>query len=133
MRSDAVWSWGLNEWGQLGDGSRLKRDTPVQVMVGTNTIANARAVAAGESHSLALKSDGTVWGWGRNSSGQLGDGTTLDRYNPVRVQGLSQVVGIAAGQYHSLAVTADGEGYGPGETTSSANWGTVARPREPRP
>lgn len=108
VRSDAVWSWGANNYGQLGDGTQLRRDTPVQVKVGGGTITNASAVAAGENHSLVLKTDGTVWAWGRNSSGQLGDGTTFDRANPVRVQGLTQVIAVAAGQYHSLAVKSDG-------------------------
>ena len=54
-------------------------------------------VAAGAGHSLALKSDGTVWAWGLNSSGQLGDGTTTTRTTPVQVDGLSNVIEVAAG------------------------------------
>jgi alpha-tubulin suppressor-like RCC1 family protein len=49
--------------------------------------ANSR-IAGGDSHTLALKSDGTVWAWGENWYGQLGDGTTALRYNPVQVVGL---------------------------------------------
>jgi hypothetical protein len=86
------------------------------------------AVAAGECHSLALKSDGTVRAWGYNYSGELGDGTTTTRYVPVMVSGLSGVVAVAAGYCHSLALKSDGtvrawgyNGYGQlgdGTTTS---------------
>src|SRR6185312_15197966 len=65
-------------------------------------------IAAGGTHVLALKSDGTVWAWGSNTSGQLGDGTTTQRAAPVQVTGLSGVTAIAAGSNHSLAVKSDG-------------------------
>jgi len=66
-------------------------------------------------HSLAVKHDGTVWAWGYNYDGQLGDGTTTDRWTPVQVQNLTGVVGIAAGTYHSVAAAlypgdTDGDG-----------------------
>ncbi|WP_338278646.1 MopE-related protein [Corallococcus caeni] len=65
-------------------------------------------VAVGESHSLALKADGTVWAWGRNDAGQLGDGTTIQRNTPVKVLGLTGVMAIAAGASASLALKTDG-------------------------
>ncbi len=65
-------------------------------------------IAGGEQHTLALKSDGTVYAWGGNADGQLGDGSTASRLTPVAVSGLSDVVTIAAGKSHSLAVKADG-------------------------
>jgi len=66
------------------------------------------AVAAGNNHSLALKSDQTVWAWGLNSSGQLGDGTTGNHSTPVQVSSLTSAIAIAAGLNHSLALKADG-------------------------
>lgn len=66
------------------------------------------AVAAGTEHALALKEDGSVWSWGKNQYGQLGDGTTTTRLSPVAVSGLTDVVAVAAGGYHSLALKADG-------------------------
>jgi alpha-tubulin suppressor-like RCC1 family protein len=66
------------------------------------------SIAAGDEHSLALRSDGTVWAWGANASGQLGDGTTDDRTHPVRVEALDDVRSIAAGHAFSLALKADG-------------------------
>jgi alpha-tubulin suppressor-like RCC1 family protein len=82
VKSDGtVWAWGRNQWGELGDGTTTSRSTPVQVAGLTAVVA----VAAGQSHTLALRSDGTVWAWGGNGGGQLGDGTTLDRHTPVQV------------------------------------------------
>ncbi|MCL1983198.1 MAG: hypothetical protein FWG53_08975 [Clostridiales bacterium] len=64
------------------------------------------AVAAGECHSLAIKDDGSLWAWGLNTDGQLGDGTTADRRRPVKI--MDGVVSVAAGSYHSLAIKEDG-------------------------
>ena len=65
-------------------------------------------VAAGDLHSLALRSDGTVWAWGGNERGQLGDGTTDDRHRPVQVIGLDHVRTIVTCYYHNLALRTDG-------------------------
>jgi len=63
------------------------------------------AVTAGMTHSLVLKSDGTVWGWGANSfSGQLGDGTLVERWTPVQTTGLAAVTALSTGGQHSLVI-----------------------------
>jgi alpha-tubulin suppressor-like RCC1 family protein len=98
----APWAWGWNRFGELGTGDTVERDSPVPVA----GLADAIAVAAGNSHSLALKADGSVWAWGTNSVGALGDGTVLDRHLPVRAQ-IDNVVAIAAGTDMSLAIKAD--------------------------
>lgn len=98
-----VWAWGLNNYGQLGDGSTSNRSTPVPVP-GLPKIA---AVAAGDFHSLALGRDGQVWAWGYNISGQLGDGSSSDRHGPVRVGGVDRAVAIAAGDRTGYAITQD--------------------------
>jgi alpha-tubulin suppressor-like RCC1 family protein len=77
---------------------------PVQV-AGLNNIIE---VSGGDFHSAALKSDGTVWTWGGNFNGQLGDGTDVERTTPVPVLGLTNVVAIAARDHHDLALKADG-------------------------
>jgi hypothetical protein len=84
------------------------------------------AVAGGGSHSLAVKSDGTVWAWGANWSGQLGNGTNTSSNVPVQVTGLSGVVAVAGGGNHSLALKSDGTVWawgsgllGDGTTTNS--------------
>ena len=66
------------------------------------------AISAGYIHSLALKSDGTVWAWGENRFGQLGDGTTQNRDTPVQVSSLTNIIAIAAGTGHSVALQNDG-------------------------
>ena len=107
-----VFAFGYNAYGQLGDGTTTDRWSPVPVkgaLLGKTVIA----VAAGDSHSLALCSDGTVAAWGRNGEGQLGDGTTIYRSIPVAVSTNSAlsnktVVAIAAGHAHSLALCSDG-------------------------
>ena len=84
--------------------SDLEQHSPVAVAGLTGVVA----VVAGATHSLALKNDGTVLAWGSNASGQLGDGTTTDRYGPVTVSGLRGVVAVVAGGYHSLALESNG-------------------------
>jgi alpha-tubulin suppressor-like RCC1 family protein len=115
-----VWSWGGNWAGQLGDGTTGDREVPGQVVGagGAGNLSDIKAVAAGWDHSLALKSDGTVWAWGSNSAGALGDTTTTNRPFPVRVQGgLTTVDAIAAGNGFSLALKHDGTVWAWG-----ANW-----------
>jgi hypothetical protein len=109
LKSDGtVWAWGKGQSGQLGDGNfystgNLGVATPVQVI----GLTNVTAIAAGGVHSLALKSDGTVWAWGGNESGQLGDGIFfIGEAAPVQVIGLSAIVAIAAGSSHNLALQA---------------------------
>lgn len=106
LKSDGtVWAWGDNNFGELGDGTRGgARTSPYQIPGLTDVVA----VAAGGWHSLALKSDGTVWAWGWNFAGQLGDGTKTDRYSPIRVPGVSGIVSIATGYDHTLALRYDG-------------------------
>ena len=114
LRTDGtVWGWGYNFYGQVGAPSAVcqngscstqNRLTPVQV----SGLSGVTAIAAGSQHSLALKSNGTVWAWGRNDEGQLGNGTTTSGSTPVQVSGLSGVVALAAGGYHSLALKSDG-------------------------
>ncbi|NBD22977.1 RCC1 domain-containing protein [Paenibacillus glycinis] len=106
LKSDGtVWAWGSNASGQLGDGSTMfKSSSPVQVA----NLSSAVAIAAGIDHNLAVLSDGTVWAWGANAFGSLGDGSRIDRNAPVQVQGLGSVTDVAAGNRHSMALTSDG-------------------------
>lgn len=99
-----VWAWGDNEYGQLGDGTNVSRNTPVQV----KGISNVIAIANGAGHVVALKEDGAVWAWGRNLEGEFGDGSSQSSGIPKQVMGLSEVTAIAAGDNHSLAIRKDG-------------------------
>lgn len=104
-----VWIWGLNNKGQLGNGTYANSDSPVVVP----NLSSVTAIAAGREHFLALKSDGTVWTWGSNGAGQLGNNTTTTSNIPVQVKTgadsfLSNIVAIDAGEYHSMALKSDG-------------------------
>src|SRR2546423_11927064 len=79
---------GLNNHGQLGDGTTTQRSTAVQVTSLTGFVA----VAAGQYHTLAVRSDGAAWAWGYNNNGQLADGTTTERHIPVQVMTTPQFI-----------------------------------------
>ena len=108
VKSDGtVWAWGDNSSGQLGDGTTISRSSPVQVHGLTGVVAVVAGIGPG--NGLALKPDGSVWAWGNNFSGQLGNGTTAtDHTVPVQVPGLAGVMAVASGEMHSLAVKSDG-------------------------
>jgi alpha-tubulin suppressor-like RCC1 family protein len=100
LNSGRVRCWGLNDKGQLGDGTLTNRATPTEV----EGLIGVTAIAAGGSHTCALSSGG-VKCWGENLSGQLGDGTHTDSATPVDVAGLSNgVAAIAAGGGHTCAL-----------------------------
>jgi alpha-tubulin suppressor-like RCC1 family protein len=101
----SVWSWGSNADGQLGISSTQSASTPQLVPGISGTITQ---VATGWFHSLALGSDGSVWAWGDNQYGELGDGSTSQSDTPVQVTGLSGITQIAAGDDWSLALRSDG-------------------------
>jgi alpha-tubulin suppressor-like RCC1 family protein len=112
LKSDgSVLAWGYNHDGQVGDGTKITRVTPVAV-VDLGPGSGVVEVAAGGLHSIALRSDGTVLTWGSNASGQLGSGSTGPRRRqPGRVVGLvsgSGITSVAAGVYHSMALRPDG-------------------------
>ena len=114
LKSDgSVFGWGNNTSGEVGNGTA---SSTVDVLVPTAVVglgagSGVVAIAAGASHSMALKSDGTVLTWGNNNSGQLGNGTTTDSPTPVTVSGLgagSGVIAISAGSAFSVVLKSDG-------------------------
>ncbi|MBF0450343.1 MAG: cadherin domain-containing protein [Candidatus Magnetomorum sp.] len=105
LHDDTVWAWGKNDAGQLGDGSyNIDKPTPVFV----SGLVNVISVAGGKAHSMALKKNGTVWTWGHNGKGQLGIGSTENKYHPVQLDSLSDIIAIAAGGEHCMGLQDDG-------------------------
>jgi alpha-tubulin suppressor-like RCC1 family protein len=120
LRADGtVVAWGQNDNGQLGDNTITERDTPVQVHGAADSgfLSNIKAVAANRHQVTTLKNDGTMWSWGSNTDGELGDGTQTERHTPVQVHGvgdsgfLSGVAEIGMAGHHGMAIKADGTFY----------------------
>ena len=108
----SVWTWGANTWdgafpgsGMLGDGTTEDHWTPEQVP----GLSGAIQAFGGDGHTAVLLRDGTVWTFGANGAGQLGDGSiTTQSLVPVQVQGLTDVVALTARDFHNQAIRADG-------------------------
>lgn len=100
-----AWAWGDNSFGDLGNGTTANSTVPVEVSGLTNVV---QVAASGQTDSLALRSDGTVWAWGDNTMGLLGNETEADSSTPVQVGGLSHIVQIAIGSGQAVALRSDG-------------------------
>lgn len=115
--SGNVWAWGLNTNSQLGIGTSSNALYATQIS--TNTLSNMIGIAASGNHAVALRADGSVWGWGANTSGQVGNGATntwVTTPTPVLAPSgqsgnLAGIVAVAAGTNHSLALTSGGNVY----------------------
>ena len=104
-----LWAWGNDEWGQLGDGgsgSSAGEATPERI--GADLW---QSVAAGYAHSLGVKTDGTLWAWGKNDYGQLGLGDTTDRYIPTQVGSKTDWAAVFATSMQSFAIDTAGRLY----------------------
>ena len=106
FREGTLWTWGYNALGQLGDNTIINRTTPVTTSAGGT---NWKQVACGGDNTAAIKTDGTLWTWGSNGSGQLGDNTTISRYTPVTTfAGGTNWKQVTCGSSHTAAVKTDG-------------------------
>lgn len=107
---NSLWLWGANAVGQLGDNTVASKSSPVQTVTGGT---NWAAVSCGMDHVLAVKTDGTLWAWGGNSNGHLGDGTVVNKSSPVQtVAGgtnwAQTMKSVAAGSGSSSGIKTDG-------------------------
>lgn len=101
-----LWLWGWNNYGQLGDNTITMKSSPVQTVSGGT---NWKLVSCGNYHVAAIKTDGTLWTWGKNTSGQLGDNTVTRRSSPVQtVSGGTNWKQASFGTDMSLAIKTDG-------------------------
>ena len=101
-----LWAWGYNYYGQLGDGTTDSKNIPTQEATASITWFS---VSAGVRHTVAIKSDGTLWSWGQNYYGQLGDGTTTDKNIPIQEATASNTWShVSVGSPHTVAIKNDG-------------------------
>jgi len=107
IKSDGtLWCWGKNKYGQLGDGTTTNSALPVQE---SSKSTNWKSVSAGDSYTMAIKDDGTLWGWGYNGGGRLGDGTGAERHEPTQEKSAStNWKSVSAGGDHTVAIKEDG-------------------------
>jgi alpha-tubulin suppressor-like RCC1 family protein len=104
--SGSLWAWGRNNSGQLGDGTVVYRSSPVQI--GALTTWSYVGQGSLSLFSFAIKTDGTLWAWGSNNLGQLGDSTTVNKSSPVQVGLLTNWSKASPGLNHAIAVKTDG-------------------------
>lgn len=116
-----LWCWGGNDSGELGDGTMMGRLSGAQVAPLGTTVAQ---VAAGTGHTCVLKQDRTLWCWGDNTWGQLGDGTRMNSAHPVRVMSVPSAAQISAAKEHTCAVDQAGAAW---------CWGLVNGAPQPTP
>jgi alpha-tubulin suppressor-like RCC1 family protein len=104
-----LWAWGDNDEGQLGDGKisgQNRRDLLSPVQIGSD--ANWSKVACGTHHSTAIRSDGTLWAWGYNGAGQLGDGTFKERNSPIQIGSEKNWLNVFCVHSITFAIKSDG-------------------------
>ena len=124
--SGALFAWGENSLGQIGDNTTISKSSPVSVVGGFTDWCQ---VSAGSAHNVALRTNGTAWAWGFNNSGRLGDNTTINKSSPVSVVGgFTDWCKVSAGFSHSLGIRTNGTLWGWGYNGSGriGNNSTVA-------
>lgn len=105
-----LWTWGNGLYGRLGDGTTIDRSSPVQIGALTSWLK----VSAGNYNTAAIKTDGTLWSWGYNSKGTVGNGTSggvgsgQSKSSPVQIGSLTNWLNIASGRYIVAAIKTDG-------------------------
>lgn len=115
-RDGTVWTWGNNEYGQLGNGETTNANNTPEIVLGLTGIME---IAAGNNHTLALKQDRTnIWAWGSNEYGQLGDGGREMKLRPIQVENVRDVKMISAGDNHTAVIKEDGSVWTWGRNTS---------------
>ena len=115
IRADgSLWGWGSNSNGQIGSGDGSDNIlSPVKIM---DSVASVSAGTHWTMYTMAVKTDGSLWGWGANIAGQLGDGTTEERHLPVKI--MDDVASVSTGQGQTMAIKTDGSLWAWGANTT---------------
>jgi alpha-tubulin suppressor-like RCC1 family protein len=110
LSDSTVRCWGYNFYGEIGDNTTTNSSVATQVLAagGSGSLTGVSAISSGRFHTCALLSDHSVYCWGDNDNGELGDGTTTSRSLPVRAGTIDNATSISAGEYHSCSVLDDG-------------------------
>lgn len=106
MNDGTLWAWGANSLGQLGDGTTTDRHSPVLILEDVASIIASWGTVFYAGSVFAIQNDGTLWAWGQNMGGELGDGTRTDRHSPVRT--LEDVASITSNGSRVFAIQNDG-------------------------
>lgn len=110
-----LWAWGRNNSGQLGTAGVPSTYSNIPIQVGTSS--NWQTISAGNAHNVAIKTDGTLWTWGRNQASQLGDGSTTNSNIPIQIGIATDWQFISAGDEYVLGIKADGTLWAWGDNT----------------
>jgi alpha-tubulin suppressor-like RCC1 family protein len=110
----SLWAWGNNSFGELGNGTQVSSDHPIQI----GSDKDWKAISAGNHFCFAIKNDGSLWAWGDNQFGQLGDYTFLKRIVPVPIRKDKKWKQVDAGYRHVLAIDSDKKLYHWGNNVS---------------
>ncbi len=110
LSDGTVRCWGYNVYGEIGDNTTTNRSVAVLVVgaSGSGTLGGVSSISSGRFHTCALISDSSIYCWGDNENGELGDGTNTSRSLPVRAGDIANALTVTAGEYHSCAALADG-------------------------
>jgi alpha-tubulin suppressor-like RCC1 family protein len=115
-QNGSAWAWGLGTSGQLGDNTAVAKSSPVSVVGG---FTNWCQVSAGSIHSLGVRTNGSLWAWGSNLTGRLGDGTAVSRSSPVSVVGgFTDWCQVSAGGAHTIGIRTNGAAWAWGSNGS---------------
>jgi len=126
----SLWAWGYGGLGQIGNGTYTTNFNPPQQI---GVAKNWQTIVTGHGYTVALKTDGTLWAWGNNFSGQLGNGTTFDKNIPTQVGTASDWQTVVAGMHHTVALKKDGTLWAWGKNTlGELGDGTTTNSRSPK-
>ena len=109
--NNTVWTWGENNFGQLGDGTVINKNVPCQLgMQVASSLIRYNNISTGASHNLKINTNDTIWVWGKNSFGQLGDNSVNHKTLPEKIS-IPNMISVSTGDNHSLALKRDGTAY----------------------